>query len=328
MRELLRRFAARDDVELTLLVDALLPGLERGRFRALLGGGRFRLARRVPPDCDVVWHPWNGTFFDDAGLPAVATIHDAVPFAYPDPDERKRASQQGPFERSARRSAAILTDSAFSAGEIARRLGVPPGRIRVVPLAAGPEFRPGPPGAAASGAYVLAVGSDESHKNVGTLAQGAREALERRGVRLAALGARLPPEGPFETLGPLDEAGLLAAYRGAVLLAAPSLYEGFGLPALEAMAAGTPVLAARAGPYPEVCGEAAAYVDEPADPAAWGRALASLLDDGERRAALRAAGMRRAAQFTWERTASQTLAVLRAHARPDGTRADASAVHN
>ncbi len=322
MRELVRRFIAADDVALTLLVDAPFPQFVRPRFRALLGRDTFALARRVPKDCDVVWHPWNGTFFATTA-PSVATIHDVVPFAYPDSDPRKRRSQQAPFLRSAAESAAIVTDSAFSAGEIERLLGVAPERIRTIPLGVGPPFEPGP-ATAAFGRYILVVGSDEPHKNARPLLEGAARALEGRETRLAGLGPSLPDGPSFTPLPPADDAELVDLYRGAAFLAAPGLYEGFGLPLLEAMACGTPVLAARSGPYPQVCGDAAAYVDEPRDPQAWATAIATLLDDDPRRAQLRERGLRRAAEFTWERTARATLDVLRAHARPGGASANAS----
>lgn len=329
VREIVRRFVVADEVALTLLVDAPFPQLARSRFRAQFASDAFALARRVPRDCDILWHPWNGTFLT-AAAPAVATIHDVVPFAYPDPDERKRLSQQRPFLRSAERSAAIITDSQFSAGEIERRLGVAPWRIWAIPLGVGAAFSPGPaaPEAADRSPYVLVLGTDEPHKNVGPLAEGAARALEGRQTRLAGLGPSLPPGPPFERLAPADEHTLVDLYRGALFLAAPGLYEGFGLPLLEAMACGTPVLAARAGSYPEVCGDAAAYVDDPEDPRAWAVALAALHDDPERRGALREKGLHRAAGFTWERTAASTLDVLRAHARPGEASANASAARS
>ena len=256
----------------------------------------------------------------------MATIHDAVPFAYPAHDARKAASQQGPIRRSAGEAAAIITDSAFSAAEIERRLGVPGERIVTIPLGVGPPFGPGPVGAHPG--YILVVGSDEPHKNVSTLVAGARIALDGRETMLWGLGPTLPTGGPFRPLPPVDEEALVALYRGALFLAAPALYEGFGLPLLEAMACGTPVLASRAGPYPEVCGDACAWVDPPDDPHAWAEALRELLDDPVRRSDLRERGLRRAAEFTWERTAAATLAVLRAHAQAGAAREPASAAHN
>jgi len=326
VRELVRRFAAADDVTLTLLVDGPFPQFARPRFREMLGHDAFALARRVPKDSDVVWHPWNGTFLAGTA-PSVATIHDVVPFAYPDSDPRRRHSQQAPFLRSAAVSAAIVTDSAFSAGEIERLLGVTSDRIRPIPLGVGLPFEPGP-ATAALGPYILLVGSDEPHKNARPLVEGAARALEGRETRLAGLGPSLPGGPSFVPIPPAGEAELVGLYRGAAFLAAPGLYEGFGLPLLEAMACGTPVLAARSGPYPEVCGDAAAYVDEPRDPQAWAAAIATLLEDDARRAQLRERGLRRAAEFTWDRTARATLDVLRAHARPGAARANASAARN
>jgi glycosyltransferase involved in cell wall biosynthesis len=318
VRELLRRFAAVDDVALTLLVDAPLPQLVRSRFRELLGRDSFALARRVPANCDVIWHPWNGTFFA-ASAPAVATIHDVVPFAYPDPEPRKMHAQQAPFLRSAENSVAIATDSTFSAREIENRLGVPAERIRTIPLGVGPPFRPGSP-TDVRPPYILFVGSDEPHKNARPLLEGAHHALEGRTTRLLTLG--------LKHSGSASETELVDLYRGATFLAAPGLYEGFGLPLLEAMACGTPVLAARSGPYPEVCANAAAYVEEPRDPRAWSAAINSLLDDGARRSELRERGLQRAAELTWERTADATLDLLRAHARPDAKPANANAARS
>jgi glycosyltransferase involved in cell wall biosynthesis len=109
----------------------------------------------------------------------------------------------------------------------------------------------------------------------------------------------------------VGHATLLALYRAATVVAVPSLYEGFGLPVLEAMGCAAAVLAARAASLPEVGGDAVRYVDEPADPAAWAHALRVLADDDAARAALAANGRERAALFTWERCADATLAVLR-----------------
>jgi glycosyltransferase involved in cell wall biosynthesis len=328
VRELLRRFAAAEDVELTLVVDTPLPVLQTAGYRATLGSRRFRLVKRVG-DADVFWHPLNGTFCETS-LPAVATIHDVVPFAYPHPDPRKRRSQQHPFLRSAR-AHAVITDSRFSASEIARHLGVAEERITVIPLGVDEAFRPGPasPPAVLQGRrYILAVATLEPHKNLATLLTGFGRARFDADVVLAVRGALPSSIDRVVSLEAMDDAALPALYRGALFVAAPGLYEGFGLPALEAMACGTPVLAARAGALPEVCADAAAYVDAPQSPDAWSAALGRLAGDERRRIELRTLGIARAAPFTWDRTAELTLRVLRACARAGRDFAPATGTRN
>jgi glycosyltransferase involved in cell wall biosynthesis len=112
-----------------------------------------------------------------------------------------------------------------------------------------------------------------------------------------------------------DDATLVDLYRGALLVAVPSTYEGFGLPMLEAMACGAPVLGARAGALPEVGGDDVAWVDAAHDRETWAAALRALADDADERAALRDRGLARAATFSWDRCTRQTLDVLAAAAQ-------------
>jgi len=111
-------------------------------------------------------------------------------------------------------------------------------------------------------------------------------------------------------LGSVTERRLRALYRGAVALVYPSLYEGFGLPLIEAMASGTPVIASAVTSIPEVVGDGGLLLD-PADTGAWTMAMLEVANDEHVRARLRAAGLRRAADFTWARTARLTLEAYR-----------------
>ena len=122
---------------------------------------------------------------------------------------------------------------------------------------------------------------------------------------------RAEAEPPGRALGYVAEEHLPGLYAGARAVVVPSLYEGFGLPCLEAMAAGTPVVASSATALPETCGDAALLVD-PEDAEGFADALAGLVDDDELHARLRAAGAERAAGFSWERTAEKMDRVLMA----------------
>jgi alpha-1,3-rhamnosyl/mannosyltransferase len=199
--------------------------------------------------------------------------------------------------RAARR---VIAVSEFTRGEIVELLGVRSERIDVIPNAVGPPFVP--EGPAAEGEYVLAVGTLEPRKNL----TAAQEAARRVGVPLKVVGARgwggVQVDG---WVGRVSDDELAALYRGARCLVYPSLYEGFGIPVLEAMACGTPVVTSADGATEEVAGGAAVLVD-PRDAAA----IAAGIEQAEAgRDELRARGLERAAEFTWERVAGDTRAV-------------------
>jgi glycosyltransferase involved in cell wall biosynthesis len=250
-------------------------------------------------------------------VPAVATIHDLIAFARPVADAARRDSQQAPIRRTAATAHAIIGDSAFTVADIRRYLDVDATRLQPIALGVDPVFSPGSlaalPARLRGRRYVLHVGAHDAHKNVATLIAAHRQAFPSGEVALVLTRPnRLAPHALVFADAPI--ATLIALYRGATLVAVPSLYEGFGLPVLEGMACGAPVLAARATSLPEVGGAAAAYVDEPAEPRAWEHALRELADDEERRLAMIAPGLARAASFRWEDCARATLAVLRATA--------------
>jgi alpha-1,3-rhamnosyl/mannosyltransferase len=278
-----------------------------------LGATDVDVVRRIPRAADVVWFPWNGTFLSTK-LPSVATVHDAAPFAFPAADARRRATEQTPFLRTAATARTILVQSAFTASEVELRLGVPASRIIVTPLAADAAFTPGEPQEQVpelrDRRYVLHVGAHDERKNTAVLIDAFADAFPDGDVTLAF--TRRPPTMPSNAVvvDARDDAALVDLYRGAMLVAVPSTYEGFGLPMLEAMACGAPVLGARGGALPEVGGDDVAWVDAPHDREAWAAGLRALAADADERAALRTRGLARAATFSWERCTRQTLAAL------------------
>ena len=310
-RAILIRALRHPDFRWTFVVRKLLT--RRRALSRVLGDARVRVARSVPHDADVVWSPWNGTFLRSSA-PFVATIHDATPFAFPAEDAAVRRSQQLPFFRSANASR-IMVPSTFASSEVERWLGVDPAKIVITPLAVDSTFAPGPAGAPPPGLgaapYILYVGTHDERKNTGVLIAAYESAFPDASVKLAF--TRMPPSMPNGgvLVAALDDAALIALYRGAALVVMPSPYEGFGLPLLEALACGVPTLAARAGAMPEVGGEATAWVDEPTNPDAWMRAMRALMDDATARGRLAQLGPSQAKNFSWEQCTSQTLEVFR-----------------
>jgi glycosyltransferase involved in cell wall biosynthesis len=230
----------------------------------------------------------------------------------------------------ARGATAVVTDSEHSRRAIVARLGLPAERVAVIPVGLGAEFGPaGPtPGQrlryGLGEYYALYVGNFMPHKNLPrllrawaalppTLRAACRLVLAGgdRGNRpaLAALADELGIGAGVVFPGLVDDADLPAVYGGAALYVQPSLEEGFGLPALEAMACGAPVLASRRGALPEVVGDAGVLV-EPEDERALTAALARLLQSPGERAGLAGRGRARAAAFTLERTAGRVVDLL------------------
>jgi glycosyltransferase involved in cell wall biosynthesis len=248
-------------------------------------------------------------------------LHDVAPLREPGwYSELYVRWQRAVLPRIARRAALVITPSAFSREEVVALLGVPAERIAVVPGGVDARFSPGAdpaPARAAHGLgdrpYVLTVASRTARKNLAVLDLAANR-LAARGVELVAAGGDRPQfrsdgaAAGVRALGHVDDALLPGLYAGAAAFVLPSLYEGFGLTALEALAAGVPVVAADRGALPEVCGDAAQLVD-PTDAEAIAAALERALDDP---APWRAAGPPRAAPLTWDATARAVDARLHA----------------
>ncbi len=286
---------------------------------------------------DVLHAPsYTAPFWSPA--PVVLTIHDVSyerhPEWYP---YRRDWLRRAFYRRSARAAARILTDSAFSAAEIAAAYAIAPGQITVVPLGVSPQFAPQGNALACElpseigTPFLLHVGDLHERRNLVTVVDAVLEARRHvgalptlslvlagvdRGIAagLCERAAAADAAGAVLGLGPVDEPLLHALYRCATALVYPSLYEGFGLPLLEAMASGTPVIASRAASMPEVLGDAGILLD-PTDVPAWTDAIVRVVNDEQLRTRMSEDGRARAAQFTWERTARLTLAVYRQVAR-------------
>ena len=266
-----------------------------------------------------------------AGVPAIVTMHDLIPVRFPAyfaPAQRLTFAITTRLAAHAART--VIAVSQTTASDLRRLLRLPEERIAVIPEAAGPAFRPQPLLAVAAlrtrlglpAMYILYLGSNKPHKNLVRLVEAwarcqpqplplviagvwdARYPQARQKADELALGEKI------RFLGPVVEADLPALYSGATLFAFPSEYEGFGLPVLEALACSVPVACSGTSSLAEVAGDAALTFD-PTNVDAIADALHRLLSDGELRAELRGRGLRRAAQFSWERTAQETLAVYR-----------------
>ncbi len=263
-------------------------------------------------------------------VPYVVSFHDMSLALLPQFHTlKKRLLTSSLIPAVARGARMILTPSESTRRDVVRLLRVDPGRVRVIPYAAGPAFRPVPLAPEALEArhgikspYFLYVGTLEPRKNLArTLRAFASVAGALAGCRFVIVGQRgwryddvlreaAHPalRGRVDFLGYVPEERLPDLYTHALATVYPSLYEGFGLPVVESMACGTPVLTSRSSSLAEIA-EGAALLADPADEQTLAEALYALATDASLRGRLRALGLERARAFSWERTGRETAAV-------------------
>jgi glycosyltransferase involved in cell wall biosynthesis len=302
-------------------VRGLLDGLARRddlQVKRLTWGGAGRATAAAR---DVAWYPillplqarrldvLHCTTFRApirSSAPVVVTVHDLAVVRRPELFTTwTRAYARTLLLPVLRAATRVLAVSEFTKREVAELAGVPPERIGVAYNAASPDvFRADGPSAV--GDYVLAVGTLEPRKNLERLV----EATRRLGVELRVAGSRgwgtVEVDAPHvRWLGRPDDAELATLMRGALCLAYPSLYEGFGIPVLEAMLCGAPVVTSAASAMEEVADGAAELVD-PTEPASIAEGIERAIARSDD---LRAAGFERARRFSWSQTAADATAI-------------------
>ncbi|BDG07164.1 glycosyltransferase family 4 protein [Anaeromyxobacter paludicola] len=286
---------------------------------------------RVP--VDQAWLPWAAararvTLLHTLAFPtpllwrgrAAITVHDATFWLHPDSVSAGMRVYYGPlFPQALARASAVFTVSEASRVDLVRAAGLPAERVHVTPNGVDERFFEARAPEGPRAPYLLSVATLEPRKNLPALLDAFR-LLRRQGrdLELVLVGrqgwAQSLPLGDLaphvRLTGTLPDAELPALYAGAACLVLPSLYEGFGLPLVEAMAAGTPAVASAIPALREVGGDAALYAD-PRDPASFAGAIARVLDDRDAARARAALGRERARGFTWRACAEKTLAVYR-----------------
>jgi alpha-1,3-rhamnosyl/mannosyltransferase len=314
-----------------LIVPGLWPTVRAAVGRRLgrdaeMGGGRR-------PACDV-FHATNNVFpYRWPSRRHVVTIHDLTLLRFPQWHPADRLALMGPaLAPAVRRADHVIVPSRATRDDVLALLRADPDRVSVIPEGVAEAFRPLETAEVAArleplglrpGHYLLFIGTMEPRKNLPRLLEAMERAGSEVGPLVTAGGRGWHDAGLRDTIARLERAGRArhlgyvadelrpALLAGARAFVYPSLYEGFGLPPLEAMACGTPVVTSNLASLPEVTGDAALLID-PTDVPALAEALVRVWRDAGLRADLRARGLARAREFTWERTARLTLDVYRA----------------
>ena len=322
-----RQLELEEPLQTAALVPGYLPVSRWLWMQAVLP----QLIRRSKPD---LCHYPNASAPLYQTTPFILTIHDASLFLYAHYHPRKRLFAIRLFLPAlARRAAAVITVSHHARRDIVQALSLPPDKVKVVYNAAPPHFQPvTDPTQLAQlrhhyhlpKRYILYLGTLEPRKNLVRLVRSfAQVHRQKPDVHLLLAGPsgwmmeglqrevlQLGLETAVRYLGYIPTIDLPGVLSLAQCLAFPSLYEGFGLPALEAMACGTPVLTSSNSAMAEVCGSAA-YLVEPTDEGALTYGLNDLLHNSDLRYHLRQLGLQRASHYSWAKTARQTAAVYR-----------------
>jgi glycosyltransferase involved in cell wall biosynthesis len=266
-------------------------------------------------------------------IPAIVTVYDLVPFLFPQTMEvHNYLALRILLRPSLARAQHVIAISRTTATDLQRRLSVPPEKVSVIPPGVAPQFGRQDPAEARRHVanawgivtpYLLSVGTLEPRKNLATLlkAYAALEPAMRKRWVLVVAGAEgwknssiraaagpLEAEGAVRFLGYVPDAELPWLYAGATALLFPSLYEGFGMPLIEAMASGLPVVASDLPVTREVAGDAALFIP-PMDIRGWTRAIEWAIHDEQGRISLRKRGFERVRQYTFEASARRFLDV-------------------
>ncbi|MDO8672063.1 MAG: glycosyltransferase family 1 protein [Dehalococcoidia bacterium] len=266
-------------------------------------------------------------------VPSVVTIHDVSPSLYPEylPSVQARLVFEATTRLAIATSKVVIVDSYAARTDLIREYSVSPDKVRVVHLAAD-EFEDGQgrselPSCLQGRRYVLYLGINKPHKNLVRLIQAWAKIDVPHKLVLAGKEDERYPEARQEVealglagrvmfLGEVKEDEMPAVYRGAELFVFPSLYEGFGLPVLEAMKSGVPVIASQTSSLPEIVGDAGILVN-PYDVNEMAMAIQFTLTNDSLREELRQKSLDQAQKFSWERTARETLQIYREAASGD-----------
>jgi glycosyltransferase involved in cell wall biosynthesis len=252
--------------------------------------------------------------------PFVFTIHDLSHVYCPENSSPLIRLYYGTaLKRACHRAVRILTVSEFTRMQIVDWSGVPPDKVFNVGCGVDPAYQPGDNSYGLSSPYLLCVSNRKRHKNESRVVEAFARASLPRGIRLVFTGKpsadlatfieRCGVSARVDFVGVVPEEKLPSLYRGAEALIFPSLYEGFGLPVVEAMACGTPVVTANTTAMPEVAGDAALFVD-PTSVEQIAEAMEKIVSDTSLRRELREKGLARVAQFSWTNTAARVHETL------------------